>query len=59
MKGLEGLINGGLIFGGAGGGGEEGGAISYIAVLIKILFEFDRFSERQNVVKSQILFNTC
>ena len=31
---------------------------SCIAVLIKILFEFDRFFELQNVVKSRIHFNT-
>ena len=31
---------------------------SYIAVLIKILLEFDRFFKLQNVVKSRIHFNT-
>ena len=52
------------------GGGEGGGAwelitvlkrvlkTSYMEVLIKILFEFDRFFQFQNVVKSRIHFNT-
>ena len=31
---------------------------SYMEVLIKILFEFDRFFQFQNVVKSRIHFNT-
>ena len=31
---------------------------SYMDVLIKILFEFDRFFQFQNVVKSRIHFNT-
>ena len=31
---------------------------SYIAVLIKILLEFDRFFKLQNVVKGRIHFNT-
>ena len=32
---------------------------SYIAVLSKILFEFDRFFKLPNFVRSRILFNTC
>ena len=31
---------------------------SYMELLIKILFEFDRFFQFQNVVESRIHFNT-
>ena len=59
MKGLEGLINGGRGRWGAITGQKKCFKASYIAVLIKILFEFDRLYELQNIVKSQIHFNAC